>query len=204
MRFFLLVLLFVLASLAFAQDECFDLCSSCMNNDKQDVCAKVESLCNCSKILESLKQELLTNSSSSADTVQVDQAVPDTNTQQTDSLAKADSSIHNDSAITVVTTQDTQVVEKRQAPSLGEQNINVTISVVTEKEKAEEKKDRIFYFFQLFLRVCRMFLTCVFHPVPKEAPDICHSPPLPPRIMSVHFHGGSGREHICCLLSEAL
>lgn len=146
MRFFLLVLLFVLASLAFAQDECFDLCSSCMNNDKQDVCAKVESLCKCSKILESLKQELLTNSSSSADTVQVDQAVPDTNTQQTDSLAKADSSIHNDSAIMVVTTQDTQVVEKRQVPSLGEQNINVTISVVTEKEKAEEKKDRIFYF----------------------------------------------------------
>ena len=117
-----------------------------MNNDKQDVCAKVETLCKCSKILESLKQELLTNSSSSADTVQVDQAAPDTNTQQTDSLAKADSSIHNDSAITVVTTQDTQVVEKRQVPSQGEQNINVTISVVTEKEKAEEKKDRIFYF----------------------------------------------------------
>ena len=51
--------------------------------------------------------------------------------------------------------------------------------------------------FQLFLRVCRMFLTCVFHPGSKEAPDICHSPPLPPRIMSVHFHGGSGCKCIC-------
>ena len=135
MKKFPLVALFILATFTFAQDKCLDLCSSCMNNDKQDVCAKVESICRCSEILESLKQELLTSSSSSADTVQVDQAVLDTNAQQTDSLAGVDFSEHNDSNITVVTSQDTQVVEKRQVFSQGEQN----------KAPLQEKKDRIFY-----------------------------------------------------------
>ena len=148
MKSFPLVALFALASFAFAQDQCLDLCSSCMNNDKQDACAKVETLCKCSEILESLKQELQTSNPSPADTVPADQATLDTNAlQPPDSLAKADSSEHNDSAITVITSQDTQVVEKRQVPSQGEQNINVTVSVVTEKEAPpQEKKDRIFYF----------------------------------------------------------
>ena len=152
MKNFPLVALFALATFTFAQDKCLDLCSSCMNNDKQDVCAKVETLCKCSEILESLMQELQANSSSSVDTVQEGQAALDTNALQPDSLAKADSSERNDSAITVVTSQDTQVVEKRQVSSQGEQNINVTVSVVTDKDKEEEKaspqekKDRMFYF----------------------------------------------------------
>ena len=150
MKFSPLAALLALATLTFAQDKCLDLCSSCMNNDKQDVCAKVESLCKCSEILESLKLELMASDSSTADTVQASQAALDTNAQQTASLAKVDSTERKDSTITVVTSQDTQVVEK---VSSGEQNINVTVSVVTDKEKEaekkdapQEKKDRIFYF----------------------------------------------------------
>ena len=150
------VLLFTLAIAAasvFAEDTCLELCSSCMGDAKQEVCAKVETLCKCSEILESLKQQLQTSNPSSADTMQASQAVLDTNAQQANPLTKVDSSEHNDSTITVETSQDTQVVAKRQVPSQGEQNINVTVSIVTEKEKEEEtgahpqeKKDRIFYF----------------------------------------------------------
>lgn len=148
-------ILFILglsAAQVFAENQCIELCSSCMNNDKQDVCAKVESLCKCSDILESLKLELLSTNSSTIDTTQATQAPFDTSISPIDSLAEADSTEHNDSAITIVTTQDTQVVEKRQVFSQGEQNINVTVSVVTEKEKVKEepapsqtKKNRIFY-----------------------------------------------------------
>ena len=141
MKFSPLAALLALASLAFAQDKCLDLCSSCMNNDKQDVCAKVESICKCSEILESLKQELQT-SSPSADTAQAGQAAPDTSALPADTLANADSSVQNDSAVMASTAQDTQVVETSQAPVQGEQNTATAAPVAAEKEK----KDRIFYF----------------------------------------------------------
>lgn len=142
MNFSPLAALLALATLTFAQDKCLDLCSSCMNNDKQDVCAKVESLCKCSEILESLKQELQTSSPSTADTAQAGQVAPDTSAQQVDTLAAADSSVQNDSAVTASTAQDTQVVETSQAPVQGEQNTATAAPVAAEKEK----KDRIFYF----------------------------------------------------------
>lgn len=157
MRKPLLLAVSVMASFAFAQDKCVELCSSCMGGDKQETCAKVEALCKCTEMLESLQQELAnptpeTAADSATDTVQTSLAPSDTNASQADTLAKADSAVHNDSAITVVTSQDTQVVEKRQVSS-GEQNINVTVSVVTDKEKeaekkdtSQEKKERIFYF----------------------------------------------------------
>jgi hypothetical protein len=142
MKFSPLAALLALASFAFAQDKCLDLCSSCMNNDKQDVCAKVESICKCSEILESLKQELQTSSPSTADTAQAGQAAPDTSALQVDTLAAADSSVQNDSAVTASTAQDTQVVETSQAPVQVEQNTATAVPVAAEKEK----KDRIFYF----------------------------------------------------------
>ena len=157
MKFSPLAALLALASFAFAQDKCLDLCSSCMNNDKQGVCTKVETLCKCSEMLDNLQKELAnpnptTAVDSAVDTAQAVQASSDTSAMQPDSLAKADSTVHNDSAIAVVTTQDTQAVEKGQV-SAGEQDSNATVAAVTEKEKAEEtkvppqeKKDRIFYF----------------------------------------------------------
>lgn len=147
MKFFPLVALFAMTSLAFAQDKCLDLCSSCMNGDSTPACTKVEKLCKCNAMLEGLQQELATSNTTpidsvapavpdsvDADTMPADQAALDTNARQVDSLAKVDSSGQNDSTVVVTTPQDTQVVE------------NTTAAVVAEKEKVEEKKDRIFYF----------------------------------------------------------
>lgn len=147
----LLLALSVMASLAIAQDKCLDLCSSCMNNDKQGACAKVETLCKCTEMLENLQQELanpnpVTAADSATDTVQTSQATSDTNASQTDSLAKVDSTVQNDSAIAVAASQDTQVVEKNSVSPQDEQNTNVAASVVTEKDAVPQKKERIFYF----------------------------------------------------------
>ena len=59
MKFSPLAALLALASFAFAQDKCLDLCSSCMNNDKQGVCTKVETLCKCSEMLDNLQKDRL-------------------------------------------------------------------------------------------------------------------------------------------------
>ena len=138
----LLLALSVMASFAIAQDKCLDLCSSCINNDKQDACVKVESLCKCTEILDNLQQELANpNSVTAVDSTSAD-------TLQNDSLAKADSEMHNDSAITIVTSQDTQVVKKRSVSSEDGKNINVNVTVVTgdaPKDTEQQKKERIFY-----------------------------------------------------------
>ena len=142
MKKFPIAALFALATLAFGQDKCIDLCSSCMNNDRQDVCAKVESLCKCTEILDNLQQELANpNPVTAVDSTSAD-------TLQNDSLAKADSTVQKDSVITVVTSQDTQVVEKRSVSSEDGKNINVNVTVVTgdaPKDTEQQKKERIFY-----------------------------------------------------------
>ena len=145
MKKFPLAALFALATLAFGQDKCIDLCSSCMNNDRQDVCAKVEALCKCTEMLNNLQQELAnpnpvtTADSIAADTAQAGQAALDTNALQTDTIAKVDSTTHKDSAISV-------------EPSPSEQNSGEIVYVSTETGKVEEektpspeKKERFFY-----------------------------------------------------------
>lgn len=92
MKRFPIAALFAMATFAFAQDKCLDLCSSCMNNDKQDVCAKVETLCKCTEMLEKLQQEL--NAPTAAET------------PEAESTVQPDSSIAKDS-VTAISAPDT-------------------------------------------------------------------------------------------------
>ena len=139
----LLIALSIMASFAFAQDKCFDLCASCMNNDKQDVCSKVEKLCKCSDILESLSQELQTTSTTPADTVQ-NEVSPDTTVTtdstalQTDSLATVDTTEIKDSIAKAP--QDTTVSDSTKQPELPPNNEQ------TPPTPENKPKDRTFYF----------------------------------------------------------
>lgn len=139
----LLIALSIMASFTFAQDKCLDLCASCMNNDKQDVCSKVETLCKCSDILESLSQELQATSSTSTDTVQNEvssdtTASTDSTALQTDSLAT--DSITKDSIAEVP--QDTIVADSIKQPELIDTTSNEQTALVPENKP----KDRTFYF----------------------------------------------------------
>lgn len=139
----LLIALSIMASFAFAQDKCLDLCASCMNNDKQDVCAKVETLCKCSDILESLSQELQATSSTSTDTVQNEvssdtTASTDSTALQTDSLATADSTEIKGSIAEAP--QDTTVSDSTKQPKLSPNNEQ------TPPTPENKPKDRTFYF----------------------------------------------------------
>jgi hypothetical protein len=175
MKFPPLAALLALALLAFAQDKCLDRCSSCINNDKHNVCTKNESLCKCSDILENLKQELLTGDSSTADTVQTNQVVFDTNALQTDSLAIADSTEHNDSIITVITSQDTQVVEQKDrifyfGLSLGFEQFQENTVANYEVEASDEIYDHLganlgFFLRLYFNRLCsfQFGLNAIYH-----------------------------------------
>lgn len=141
MKFSTLVALLAMAS--FAQDKCLDLCASCMNNDKQDVCAKVETLCKCSDILESLSQELQATSTTSADTAQNEVSTDttisaDSVSLQTDSLT-ADS-ITKDSVAAIP--QDTIVADSTKQPEL----VDTTSNEQTSPAPENKPKDRIFYF----------------------------------------------------------
>lgn len=141
----LLIALSIMASFAFAQDKCFDLCASCMNNDKQDVCSKVETLCKCSDILESLSQELQTTSTTPADTVQNEVSpdttvTTDTTALQTDSLAAVDTTEIKDSITEVP--QDTTVSDSIKQPEPND----TTSNEQTPPTPENKTKDRIFYF----------------------------------------------------------
>lgn len=156
----LLFFLSVVAVHVFAEDRCLELCSSCMNEDKQDVCTKVEVLCKCSDILEKLRQEL----------EQASQIPPDTNTLPSDTLAMSDSAEFKDSTMTnqdSLNVIDSNAVTQTQAPldSVDTNSVTQTQapldsvdsnSPLVEKERvsslqepespANENKQRIFYF----------------------------------------------------------
>ena len=60
MKFFPLVALFAMASLAFADGLCVQLCVDCSQNPENATCSKVDQVCgNCPAILDSLRQDFL-------------------------------------------------------------------------------------------------------------------------------------------------
>lgn len=119
----LLIALSIMASFAFAQDKCLDLCASCMNNDKEDVCAKVETLCKCSNILENLSQELMATDTNVIDTVQSETALDTAVETPKDTVAS--DSVEQSQPEQVATAPDPE--QETTAPE-------------------DKPKDRIFYF----------------------------------------------------------
>lgn len=141
MKRVLLFTLAIAAASAFAEDTCLELCSSCMGDAKQEVCAKVETLCKCNAILEGLKQELSKTDSTTTETTT--EAEPATETPTVVNFSPA---------------TETKTAEEIPAEIPSQEKVAATpeptVAETAVKEDPPKKKD-IFYFglstnFELF------------------------------------------------------
>ena len=143
----LLLLLLFWSIPIFADDTCLELCSSCMENSNQSSCAKVETLCKCSAIIDNLKQELLANPSATEDTANsLNQDSLEAVNTQPDSLENQENA---NTADTTTVADNTALDSSTQVQESVQTNLPIAENqapVAETNNETEKKKDRIFYF----------------------------------------------------------